>query len=570
MLLTSTCSCGRVLTVNPEATNARIHCPTCAQAIVVRPPGSQASSDLPPPGAVGGIPVSEACLPATSISQVGPAPTAPGTARGPWLLAGAAILLIGLGIGVALNLIKQSDASGKDSTSEKKSDDRSLKESDPLDPPHDAISLDSIPSAKVEPPLELPSLLGPIEKEPTPSPTPTPSPSPIPETGPKPPPTGSKPEEKSKRPTLKVVKVTPEEPKLGAPLSIDLKSSHPEGKPVKLQFRLNPRADWQPVPGERLHFPTVMVPLVFLEMRAIDEMGNTSAVERRNWTIPIPAGQLQNVQALPALPAVGTLQLRWGLKPGDSFLQELIVSQNPTFNVLGIVIQSPMSYSVVSRFLVEDMGPRGYTVAQRIEGARLLHADNLTSGMILPALSRMPGTIFRMHLDHGMNVVHFAGGNPQMLFAARNLPGGMGLQTASLMDLDGWREMAQATFFQPPGPLTANRTYWIKPMTHNWGPLGAWVGQTLYMYSGSKGPLHQFSYGHRMNHVPARGQIGAAFHALEAAGTILFDGSRGRVVGGEERFRVAGRINMNVLGQNAGIDIQETQTFQFRIIDVAR
>jgi hypothetical protein len=392
----------------------------------------------------------------------------------------------------------------------------------------------------------------------------------MPETGHKPSSTDSKPVEKPTRPSIKVVKVTPEEPKLGAALIIDLKGTHPEGKSVKFQFRLNPRDDWQAVPDERLEFPRVMVPLLSLELRAIDDKGNASAIERRNWTIPVPAGQIKNTQAMPALPRVATLQLRWGLKPGDSFLQELIVSQNPSFNVLGMLIQSPLSYSVVSRFLVEDLGPRGYTVAQRIEGSRLLQADNMTSGMVLPALARMPGTIFRMHLDHGMNVVHFAGGNPQMMFAARNLPGGLGLQTASLMDLDGWREMAQATFFQPPGPLTPGRTYWIKPMTHNWGPLGAWVGQTLYMYAGSNGPLHQFSYGHRMNHVPPRGQIGAAFQALEAAGTIQFDGNRGRVVAGEERFRVVGRINMNILGQNAGIDIQETQTFQFRIIDVTR
>src|SRR5205814_287819 len=105
-----------------------------------------------------------------------------------------------------------------------------------------------------------------------------------------------------------------------------------------------------------------------------------------------------------------------------------------------------------------------------------------------------------------------------------------------------------------------------------------WVGQTLYVYSGRQGALHQFSYGHRMNYLPPRGgggglpfQVaGAAFQATVATGSIVFDSDRGRVVSGEEHFKVVGRINIMLLGQQAPVDIEEEQTFQFRILDVAR
>jgi hypothetical protein len=60
---------------------------------------------------------------------------------------------------------------------------------------------------------------------------------------------------------------------------------------------------------------------------------------------------------------------------------------------------------------------------------------------------------------------------------------------------------------------------------------------------------------------------GAAFQPREAAGSIVFDSERGRVVSGQERFVVSGRINIVLLGQQSPVEIDEEQTFQFRIID---
>ena len=48
---------------------------------------------------------------------------------------------------------------------------------------------------------------------------------------------------------------------------------------------------------------------------------------------------------------------------------------------------------------------------------------------------------------------------------------------------------------------------------------------------------------------------------------LLFDAARGKVVSAEERFRVKGIINANLLGQNTTIEIVEDQHFSIRIHD---
>ena len=270
------------------------------------------------------------------------------------------------------------------------------------------------------------------------------------------------------------------------------------------------------------------------------------------------------------------LRTTWKLRAGDSFLQELVVSQSPTFRTQGLVFQSQLKYSVVSKFTVEQAGPNGAIVNQRVESARLLQADATTQGLVLPALAKLPGTTFKVALGPAMEVKQFVGGQPRVLVGGGGFAGGFGLQTASLMDLDGWREMAQATFFQPAQGIMP-RSQYLRPMAHNWGPLGAWVGQTIFVYSGRQGPLHQFNYGHRMAHVAPRGgamgpiQVaGAVFQPTVADGSVVFDSDRGRVVSGQERFAVAGRINITLLGQAVPVEIQEEQTFQFRIVEVPR
>jgi hypothetical protein len=265
----------------------------------------------------------------------------------------------------------------------------------------------------------------------------------------------------------------------------------------------------------------------------------------------------------------------WRLKQGDEFSQELTVSQKSNLSVQGLPAASTLQYRVVSRFTVQKAGPDGsLNVTQKIERAKLLQADALTQSVLGNAVGRLPGTAFQMKLNPQMEVIDFQGEGGQPLLGGVQLPAGQGLQMASLLDRDGWKEMAQATFFSRDRPLTRDAR-WSKPMTHQWGPLGTWAGHIHYAYAGRHGTYHKIAYTMQLAHkAPAPGNLvltlpinGARFQAQEAGGVLYFDPARGRVLAAEERFHVRGVLALQILGQNTPLEIDEEQTFQIRIAD---
>ncbi len=264
------------------------------------------------------------------------------------------------------------------------------------------------------------------------------------------------------------------------------------------------------------------------------------------------------------------LKLVWKLKAGDTFLQELTVTQKPTFKVQGIAVASLLQYQIVSRFTVVKADADGsLVVMQKVEGARLLQADDLTRSTLAGAVGQLPGTTHTLHLSAKMDVTKFENGAGGPKVGKFN--GGAAMQMASLLDRDGWKELVQVTFFQFDQPLKVNDR-WSKPMTHNWGGLGSWHGKINYGYVGQQANLHKVAYGLQLAYrAPNAGIIagmkinGAQFQPQQAEGAILFDADRGRVIEAQERFRVRGVVNTNLLGQNTLLEIDEDQHFLIRI-----
>ncbi len=266
------------------------------------------------------------------------------------------------------------------------------------------------------------------------------------------------------------------------------------------------------------------------------------------------------------------LKLVWKLKAEEVLFQELIVTQKPTYKVQGLQVAAFLQYRIVSRFTVKQRNDDGsLIVEQKIESAKLVQADELTKPSVEGALAAMPGTTYTLTLSPTMDVTKFEGGPGAA--KVMQLAGGLGMQMTSLIDRDGWKELDQSTFFQMNEPLKPNAR-WSKPLAHSWGSLGSWNGQTHYQYAGQEKDLHKITYGLQLAYkAPKAGTAGlmtvnsATFQPPVAGGVLLFDAAEGRVIGAEERFRVKGFININLLGQNTGVEIDEDQHFAIRIHD---
>ena len=196
----------------------------------------------------------------------------------------------------------------------------------------------------------------------------------------------------------------------------------------------------------------------------------------------------------------------------------------------------------------------------------------VTQPMLAGPIQKLPGTTFTLSLSPTMEVTRFEGvvAAPQMNM---NLLGnGAMFQMTSLLDRDGWKELAQMTFFHRDQPLPP-KGRWSKGMTHQWGPMGSWAGQVHYAHTGSQGSMHQIQYALQLGYQPPAGPVGMLpianprFQPPQAGGVLFFDAERGRVVTAEERFVVRGGFTLSVLGQAIAVEVAEDQLFQIRVLD---
>ncbi len=519
MNINLSCVCGQRLAVAARHAGATVRCPACGNGVQVPAMGIAVNGPASPQRASAGI-----------VS-----PRMRGRRIWPWL-----IVLLGLFlIAASLPFILSRDEAEKDDQ--------------PRDPSPFAQVLDRAPQTKkpeevparsdAPPPKNLiPELHSPAEK-PGPPPEKPKEQNPIP---------------KLVAPMVEIDRAEPAKPRTGGTLTVYLTGKDGAGRPVEVQYRASPKDDWKKADQGIVKLTKLAGPALTMEFRAVDARGTPSPIVARTWKIE-------------PVNLAGQALLEWKLKEGDRFFQQLRVVQKPAYNIQGIPFTTLVEYVVVSSFKVEKAGPKGLEIQQKVEGARLLQADSLTQTLLAPAVLKLPGTTFTIHLDDKMDVKKFeTAGLPGAALAQ----GAMGLQLASLLDQDGWKEMARTTFFQPNRPLKAGAK-WSQPMTHNWGPLGSWNGKIHYAYAGGKGPLHQFAYGLELSYQAPKGEGGlgmmrfanAAFQARQAGGAIVFDADKGKVIEARERFLVRGRLSLLLLGQNTPVAIEEDQVFHVRILD---
>lgn len=255
--------------------------------------------------------------------------------------------------------------------------------------------------------------------------------------------------------------------------------------------------------------------------------------------------------------------------------QELDVKRTPRFAVLGVVTAQDLRYQMLSELRVGEADEKGLrTVEQTVKETRLIAADELSQAMFEQSLKALKGTEFSYKVNPSGDVVEFAGPPKGIKAANVAAKGAMGFLISSVMDEDGWKEMAQFSFFVPDGQ-TKGKQGWSRPMTHDFGPLGSWSGKTNFARKGTQKGVQRIDYVHQMKYKPpgkGRGDLplaikDAMFKPEAASGTIQFDTQSGRVQSAEERFLVRGAVSAEILGEALTVEIEEQQVITVRILE---
>ncbi|MEO2089398.1 MAG: hypothetical protein ABGY75_07865 [Gemmataceae bacterium] len=282
----------------------------------------------------------------------------------------------------------------------------------------------------------------------------------------------------------------------------------------------------------------------------------------------------------PGPPVVGRLEQiapAGRYEVGDTFTQDVTVIRMSACGVLGLVTKQGAQYTLSSKLEVKAVHPDGsMTVEQTIHGGKLLDASSDMRDTIADALDKARGTTFTLTFVPTGKVTGLKGLNDPLKLQFGNNDLGRSLRVWSLLDADAWKELAGHTFFQPDKPALGAK--WARDFTHDWGPLGSWLGRTDYQNArkAEKDGRIKIDYGHVISHRPGKGDGGdlgvtfgaAAFQPVKAGGHVVYDPKTNRLASAEELFIVKGEVAMSALGADVTVAVEEQQHFRVSVSEV--
>jgi hypothetical protein len=259
----------------------------------------------------------------------------------------------------------------------------------------------------------------------------------------------------------------------------------------------------------------------------------------------------------------------------DEFFQHLVISRVSRYRILDLDLGQNVQYVLVSRFRVKKKNDDGsMTAEQKVESVRLTNADPALQDRLNDLLQKTKGATFTMTLNAHREVTKFEGGQEALKVIEGDNPlSGPTFLLWSFLDRDGWKELAQLSFFQPP-PSKRRGERWERPLTHSWGPLGNWSGKIHFQSTGKLADSDRYDYLLNLAYQPPRKsgglpfEIGKSQFQIETArGVIAYQPNRGRIAAAEERFHVRGVLAVSFLGAESSVQMDEMQLFQLRIVD---
>ncbi|QEG39270.1 hypothetical protein [Roseimaritima ulvae] len=258
----------------------------------------------------------------------------------------------------------------------------------------------------------------------------------------------------------------------------------------------------------------------------------------------------------------------------DRFYQEVEVQRKPSFDIQGVRVAQHIHYRVLSYFVVQPANARGdRTVVQEIRDTQLVQADALSQRMFPAGLAELKGKRLTFVFDSGGRIIEYKGPGQPAQAAEVGLPGASGVLVSSVMDDDGWKELATFTMFQPPQEAPQGQPFQYTTR-HDWGSLGSWYGDTKVTYGKRRGAFQQFAFVHELDYIPpaagAKTDLpfsiqDAAFKTVRADANIVYDTRAERIAEAREWFTVTGIVQAKMLGSEIKVQLQEQQMMTIRM-----
>lgn len=263
--------------------------------------------------------------------------------------------------------------------------------------------------------------------------------------------------------------------------------------------------------------------------------------------------------------------------PVETFYQQVDIQRNPQFAVQGVNIHQQIHYQILSSFDVYSPDANGNRKAvQTVSNATLVEADPLSQAVFTQSLAELQGRKFTYLVDKFSEVVSMEGHQDNTKTVDIQRPNSKGMLVSTVIDEDGWKELAQLTLFQPPATGRSARSF-VRKTTHDWGSLGSWYGKTSFAGRVFGRDTKRFGYKHQLEYIPPDKEAipandplpfkidSAEFRAYEAWGEIHYNTKFQRVTSVREVFHARGTIATSMLGIASTVDVDEKQVFTINV-----
>lgn len=257
----------------------------------------------------------------------------------------------------------------------------------------------------------------------------------------------------------------------------------------------------------------------------------------------------------------------------QTLFQLVDIRRTPAFSMQGLETKQSLHYQVVSQLMLERSGvPPTTKITQIIEDTRLVAADDSSRESFGKALEGLKRQQYTYRLNHRGEVIEFTGHKETREAIPLDLASATGFQLTSVIDEDGWKELAELTFVAPPEGQQAGET-WKRQMTHDWGALGRWSGVTTFAVQPPRENISQIMFNREMKYTAAGpGSSGLPFQIREAnfelqraSGAIEFDVMARRVQRATEYFDVRGTLTAELAGVGIPIKLTEQQQIEIKL-----
>ena len=278
----------------------------------------------------------------------------------------------------------------------------------------------------------------------------------------------------------------------------------------------------------------------------------------------------------PELPSPSSPQPTQTDKPKSdahrTLYQQVEILRRPRFSIQGLETAQEIRYQLSSRLDIELRPDGRRKVVQYVQDTQLLQADDLSRDTFAKSLERLKNQQYTYTLNASGEVIEFTGHKDNVESISVALPATQGFAVTSVIDKDGWKELAELTFLTPDPKASANKP-WQRQMTHDWGSLGTWTGMTTFKRKGTTKGIQEIEYAHNMKYTKADSKesglpikiTNANFEPQKAGGRLEFDVQKQQVRLAQEVFEVRGILTAELLGQSIEIQLFEQQLIQIRI-----